>query len=364
MSNPEQQPAEVVCASPPGERRVVCDVQILEPRDVPLGGLRAMDVRRTLPQRARSLIGAWCFLDHYGPDDVTLTGGMNVPAHPHIGLQTVSWLFSGEIEHRDSAGFHAMVRPGELNLMTAGHGISHSERSTPATTVLHGAQLWVALPSEARDGLQGFEHYAPPLIDGGPGAGWQAQVFLGSLLGEHSPVRTHTPLLGAEIRLEPGTVLELEIDPGFEHGLLVDSGATALAARAADGPGGFADDSDVAKDHLAYVPLGAEALRLSATGSEPARLLLLGGAPLGEQIVMWWNFIGRDHDEIARARADWQAQIARVGVADPAESGDAPVTQEPPGETDSARFGLPQGEPEPPLPAPPLPIARLMPRRQ
>jgi len=125
--------------------------EILEPREVPLGGLRAMTVRRTLPQRQRSLVGAWCFLDHYGPDRVDDTGGMMVAPHPHIGLQTVSWLFGGVIEHRDSAGNHAMVKPGELNLMTAGRGISHSEVSTPETTELHGVQLWVALPAAHRD---------------------------------------------------------------------------------------------------------------------------------------------------------------------------------------------------------------------
>src|SRR5690606_15571425 len=140
VSNPEQHPRETICAAPATAEPKTRGVELLEPRDVPLGGLRAMNVRRTLPQRSRSLIGAWCFLDHYGPDDVAATGGMNVPAHPHIGLQTVSWLFSGEIEHRDSAGFHALVRPGELNLMTAGSGISHSERSTSETTTLHRAE--------------------------------------------------------------------------------------------------------------------------------------------------------------------------------------------------------------------------------
>src|SRR5690349_9853263 len=179
-------------------------MEVLTPREVPLGGLRAMTVRRTLPQRHRSLIGAWCFLDHYGPDDVADTGGMAVAPHPHTGLQTVSWLFSGEVEHRDSAGNHAMVRPGELNLMTAGHGISHSEVSPPTTTVLHGAQLWVALPSEARDSAPGFDHYAPPAVTGD---GWEARVFLGSVLGSSSPVPTATPLLGAELRLAAGTEL-------------------------------------------------------------------------------------------------------------------------------------------------------------
>src|SRR5215216_4592908 len=121
-------------------------MEILEPREVPLGGLRAMNVRRTLPQRQRSLIGGWCFVDHYGPEQTA----MIVPPHPHTGLQTVSWLFEGEIEHRDSAGSHELVRPGAVNLMTAGRGISHSEVSTPGTTRLHGVQLWVALPDASR----------------------------------------------------------------------------------------------------------------------------------------------------------------------------------------------------------------------
>lgn len=136
MSNVDAEPTEIVCESEPAPTRV----QIITSREVPLGGPRAMPVRRTLPQRARSLVGAWCFADHYGPDDVAATGGMDVAPHPHTGLQTVSWLFAGEIEHRDSLGKHAFVRPGELNLMTGGHGIAHSEVSTPATTVLHGVQ--------------------------------------------------------------------------------------------------------------------------------------------------------------------------------------------------------------------------------
>lgn len=367
MSNAEPHPAETVCEALPGPAN---RIEILEPRDVPLGGLRAMNVRRTLPQRSRSLIGAWCFLDHYGPDDVASTGGMNVPAHPHIGLQTVSWLFSGEIEHRDSAGFHAFVRPGELNLMTAGHGISHSERSTAATTTLHGAQLWVVLPEQARGGPRGFEHYAPEVLRG---EGWVAQVFLGSLLGSASPVATHTPLLGAELRLDPGASLTLDVAPAFEHGLLVDSGSATLVAAGADGES-VPSESSVAKDQLGYVPPGASRLTITAR-DQGARVLLLGGEPFAERIVMWWNFIGRDHDEIARARSDWQAQIAAAGVGDiavgdvtgdaPGDTAENPVRDpEPPsaGGADAERFGLPADEPEPPLPAPPLPTARLVPR--
>ncbi|MEI5675375.1 MULTISPECIES: pirin family protein [unclassified Nocardioides] len=323
MTNPERDPDVLTCAA-----HVVPGVEIMTPRDVPLGGPRAMGVRRTLPQRGRSLIGAWCFLDHYGPDDVADTGGMKVAPHPHTGLQTVSWLFTGEIEHRDSAGHHAMVRPGEVNLMTAGHGISHSEVSPPTTTTLHGAQLWVALPEAARDTAPTFAHHAPAPITRD---GLEARVFLGSLLGETSPVATFTPLLGAELLLDPGAALVLDVDPSYEHGVLVDAGTVTAAG------------ADVDKDELAYVPPGSATLALRA-GADPVRLLLLGGPPFGEAIVMWWNFVGRSHDEVVAFREEWQAQITPDGLVD-------------------GRFGIPVDDPLPPIPAPALPNARLRERR-
>lgn len=328
MSNPERDPDEIVCRSGDAE-----SVEVMTPREVPLGGPRAMTVRRTLPQRQRSLIGAWCFLDHYGPDDVADTGGMVVPPHPHIGLQTVSWLFTGEVEHRDSAGHHAMVRPGELNLMTAGHGISHSEVSTAGTTTLHGAQLWVALPEATRDGASGFEHYAPAVITG---PGWEARVFLGSLLGDTSPVSTHSPLLGAELVLEPDSSLEAAVDPAYELGVLVDAGSVRVG------------EAEVATHELGFVPPGGDSLTLTA-GTEGARLLVLGGPPFGDPIVMWWNFVGRTHEEVVAARADWQAQLA--------DSGDGALTLA------EGRFGIPVEDPRPPIPAPALPNARLKERR-
>ncbi len=300
-------------------------MEILTPRDVPLGGLRAMTVRRTLPQRQRTLIGAWCFVDHYGPDRVVESGGMDVPPHPHTGLQTASWLFEGEIEHRDSAGHHAMVRPGELNLMTAGSGISHSERSTATTTSLAGIQLWIALPEAARFVEAGFEHYAPPVTEG---PGWSARVFLGSALGSTSPVLTHTPLLGAEVNLFDGSVLDLEVDPSFEHGVLVDHGSLDLRGQM------------IGRGELAYLEPGVDRIVLSATGD--TRLLLLGGPPFGEQIVMWWNFVARSHEEVDQWRADWQAEIS--------------------GSAQTSRFGLPQGDPGAPILAPVLPRVRLRPR--
>lgn len=239
-------------------------VEILSARDVPLGGPRAMTVRRTLPQRNRSLIGAWCFADHYGPDDVSDTGGMDVAPHPHTGLQTVSWLFSGEIEHRDSLGTHAYVRPGELNLMTGGHGISHSEVSTERTTVLHGVQLWVVLPERHRDTAPAFQHYVPEPVALGGGV---VRVFLGSLAGDTSPVPTFTPLLGAELALDPGATVTLAIDPAYEHGLLVDAGDVEMAG------------TRLSPAELGYLAPGGDTLTLTNHADVPARAVLLGGLP-------------------------------------------------------------------------------------
>jgi redox-sensitive bicupin YhaK (pirin superfamily) len=299
-------------------------MEILSPREVPLGGVRAMTVRRTLPQRQRTFVGAWCFVDHYGPDAVDAQGGMVVPPHPHTGLQTASWLFTGEIEHRDSAGHHAFVRPGELNLMTAGRGISHSEYSTPGTTLLHGAQLWLALPDADRHTDPAFEHFVPDPVGGD---GWGARVFLGSLLGSSSPVRTRSPLLGAELRLGAGTTLLIPVDAAYEHGLLLDSGSLTV-------------DGEALKAHeLGYLEPGRATIEVTA--AEDALLLLLGGPPFGEQIVMWWNFIGRDHAEVAAFRAQWQ-HLLESGADD--------------------RFSLPADDPLPPLPAPALPNARMVKR--
>lgn len=343
MSNLDPAPDELLCD---GREAASAAVELLEPRKVPLGGPRAMDVRRTLPQRQRSLIGAWCFLDHYGPDNVAASGGMQVPRHPHTGLQTVSWLFTGQVEHVDSAGNEATVRPGELNLMTAGRGITHSEFSTPETEVLHGAQLWTALPDATRHIEPGFEHFRPEPVSGD---GWEMRVFLGSLGGGVSPVRTHTPLVGAELLLEPGTEWSLALDPSHEHGILLDAGELRV------------DGHPVPRDNLAYLPTGRTGVVLAA-GDEPVRALLIGGEPLGEQIVMWWNFVGRSHDEVVAYRAAYQAEIGREPAVPTAAGG----TPEETGAYDDGapfpRFGpFPDGRPAP-LPAPALPQVRMRPR--
>ncbi|MEZ0365149.1 pirin family protein [Mycobacterium sp. pUA109] len=316
MSNTDTAPGEVACAAS-------TFTGVLHPREVPLGGVRAVRVRRTLPQRERSLIGAWCFADHYGPHDVRDGTVMDVPPHPHTGLQTVSWLFSGEVEHRDSAGVHALVRPGELNLMTAGAGICHSEVSTASTTVLHGVQLWVALPDADRDTDCGFDHYVPEPVSL---SGGTIRAFLGELAGARSPVRTFTPLLGAQVDLAPGARMLLDVNPTFEHGVLLNQGTVAVAGSALD----VAD--------LAYQPPGNHGLPLHNLGERSARVLLLGGPPFTEQLVMWWNFVGRSHDDIVAFRRLWENHADRFGAVQ------------------GYRGALSR------LPAPPLPKATLRPR--
>ena len=333
MSNLERDPVELMC--PPDEPSGPV-VQVLSARDVPLGGPRAMNVRRTLPQRGRTTIGAWCFADHYGPDDVAASGGMVVPPHPHTGLQTVSWLFEGEIEHRDSAGSHELVRPGAVNLMTAGRGISHSEVSTPGTTRLHGVQLWVALPDATRHIGPFFEHAETVPVTIGDAT---VRLFVGTLPGVDAgaDVTVFSPLMGAQVDLPAGGRAEIELDPAFEHGVLVDVGPVVIEAEGADAP------TTVAWSELAYLEPGRRRLTLVA-GDAPARVVLLGGVPFGEELVMWWNFIGRSHDEIVDFRRQWQADV--IGRDNP-----------------DGRFGTVEGYDGDPLPAPDLPTVRLKPRK-
>lgn len=302
-------------------------MSILSPREVPLGGLRAMTVRRTLPNKARTTIGAWCFVDHFGPNLIAETGGMHVAPHPHTGLQTVTWLFDGEVEHRDSVGSHQLVTPGQVNLMTAGTGISHSEVSTEKTTYLHGVQLWVALPDKDRFTAPFFEHHLCPKAQVGPA---QLTVFTGEIAGVSNPATTFSPLVGAEILAPARSEFTLEIQPNFEHGILVDTGFIS------------ANGEEVLKDELFYLEPGATSLTITA-GDEPVRLVVIGGEPFGEELVMWWNFIGRSHEEIEDFRDSWQHDV--IGEHD-----------------ESGIFGTVAFEGAP-IPAPEMPHVRLRPRK-
>ncbi|MGY4767913.1 pirin family protein [Kribbella sp. CWNU-51] len=332
MSDLEKDPAEGVSTCGDGDGPML---ELLEPREVVLG--RTTKVRRLLPNKNRRMVGAWCFVDHYGPDDLThrvdsydVPGerGMLVPPHPHTSLQTVSWLFEGEIEHRDSVGSHAFVRPAELNIMTAGNGIAHSEVSTPdAPPMLHGAQLWVALPDSARTTVApAFDAYADlPEVDFD---GAHATVMIGTVAGVTSPAPAYTPLVGADITIDPGRTLSLPLTPSNEYAVLIVDGSLSVGDLAP----GFGE--------MAYLGDRRESVELVASDNG-VRFLLLGGEPFEEQLVMWWNFIGRSHEEIVAAREAWQSAIAAHG---------------------NDRFPMVPGYDGDPLPAPALPAIALKPR--
>jgi redox-sensitive bicupin YhaK (pirin superfamily) len=289
--------------------------ELYESRSVPLGGIRGMRVARVLPHRALPTVGAWCFLDRFGPQHTD----MRVLPHPHSGLQTVTWPLSGEIRHRDSLGSDVPVRPGELNLMTAGHGIAHSEFSVGDAPLLDALQLWVALPETGI--APGFEQHTE--LPSYARDGLRATVLVGALGDAVSPATMHTPLVGADLELAPGAVASVPLRRGFEHALLVLAGEVEVeGTRLAAGP-------------LLYLGTGRGTLGLSAAGG--ARAMLLGGEPFPYELVMWWNFVGRSHEDIASARAAW-------------ETGD--------------RFGHVTGHGPERVPAPELPGVRLRPRRR
>jgi quercetin 2,3-dioxygenase len=262
--------------------------ELLAGRDVQLGESTA--VRRLLPNLKRRMVGAWCFVDHYGPDNIASQPGMQVPPHPHTGLQTVSWLLDGQVLHRDNLGTEYVLRPGQLGLMTAGRAIAHSEQSPPEhSETLHGAQLWVALPDGSRAVAPHFEYHAElPVLDDG---GLRATVIMGELAGARSPGKTYSPLVGVDIVLAAGTDGRLPLEPDFEYAVLTAGGV------------GEVDGVTLAPGSLLYLGCGRSNLRLRASTS--SRMLLLGGEPFEEKIVMWWNFVARTGEEVAHFRDRW-----------------------------------------------------------
>ena len=276
----------------PGAARPAADAdrrgtEVTQARIARVGDL---DVRRLLPLRQRRSVGAWCFVDHYGPASVDGVAGMQVPPHPHIGLQTVTWLIAGTVLHRDSLGSEQLIRPGQLNLMTAGHGIAHSEESPEDHDPwLHGVQLWLALPDAHRQVTPDFEHHTdlPALRLGG----LETTVFAGSLAGVTSPARVFSGVVGAELAAPADAAGTVPLEPGSEHVLFAAFGAAA------------ADGTELRPGSLLYLPPGCGSVAINA--SPGARLFLLGGEPLGEPLLMWWNFVGRTPDDIATAARDW-----------------------------------------------------------
>lgn len=270
-------------------------VQRIAARKGSLG--EGMEIARALPTRERRMIGAWCFLDHLGPIVFPDGHGMHVGAHPHTRLQTFTWMIEGEIMHRDSLGSEQVIRPGQVNLMTAGHGISHTEDSVTPGARLHAAQLWIALPAAVAEQMPSFAHY-PDVPH------WQEQscawsLMAGSYGGYQAPTALHSPLIGLEVLSASGGAVRLQLRADFEYGVMALTGGFAL------------QDQDFQADELAYMPPGQAQLHMQLLPG--TRLLLIGGTPFAESITMWWNFVGPDMASIRTYRAQWQAQDARFG---------------------------------------------------
>jgi hypothetical protein len=267
---------------------------ISDSRVTDVGGL---PVHRALPQRGRRTVGAWCFLDRFGPTDVTPQRTMAVGPHPHIGLHTVTWLLSGQVLHSDSLGNQQPIRPGQLNLMTSGRGIAHAEdgRGEPQG-LMDGVQLWVAQPESTRHDPPTFAHHAElPVVDLRPA---RATVLLGEFAGARSPAHTDSPRVGVDIA---GTGrLDLPLEASFEHAVVVLHGGARVA------------DAVAAPNQLMYIGAGQDGVDLELM--ESSRVLLLGGRPLTEEILMWWNFVARDRSEMEQAFAEWGASTERFGL--------------------------------------------------
>ncbi len=248
------------------------------------------EIRRALPNRHRRMVGAWCFLDHAGPADYATGAGLNIGPHPHIGLQTFSWMIEGRILHRDSLGFEQWIHPGQVNLMTAGRGISHSEESpADAPGRFQLAQLWIALPGHERHREPDFQHYPVlPVLDRG---GFRITVLAGDFGGERSPAAVYSPLVGLDLAAAGDALTALPLEPRFEYAAMTLEGAPAV------------EGESLMPGTLLYLGTGRPALTLASSAA--SRLLLIGGEPFGESILLWWNFVARTREEMELATRDW-----------------------------------------------------------
>jgi redox-sensitive bicupin YhaK (pirin superfamily) len=274
-------------------------VEVMQGREATVGQIT---VRRVLPRRLRRSVGAWCFADHMGPTLVDETHTVDIGPHPHLGLHTVTWLIAGELLHRDSLGSEQVIRPGQLNLMTAGHGVAHAEEATgDYRGQLAGVQMWVAQPEETRHGAPAFEHH-PELPQVSLGAG-EATVLVGAFGDVMSPARADTPLVGVDGVLTAGAS-RWPLRPDFEYAVVVLDGVVGI------------NDKAIMPGQLGYLGEGREELTLLSTAA--ARVLLLGGEPFPEPLLMYWNYVARTRAEIDEAARQWNAHDPRFGdVASP-----------------------------------------------
>jgi len=267
--------------------------QIITPVTHDLG---AFKVNRSLPARERTMVGPFIFVDEFGPARLPAGQGMDVRPHPHINLATVTYLFDGAIEHRDSIGSHQVIEPGAINLMTAGSGIVHSERSPqelrPDGPSLYGMQTWLALPDGAEEIAPAFDHVAAdglPLVEDG---GASARVLMGSLWGAQAATPQHSPTIYADIQLSPGGSLPIDAEADERAVMLV---------------GGEADlDGQALELYALYVLRPGHRARLSSGAG--GRLMLMGGAAFTTRRYVFWNFVSSSRDRINQAKEDWKAQ--------------------------------------------------------
>jgi redox-sensitive bicupin YhaK (pirin superfamily) len=269
----------------------VSTIEVKEGRNTRIG---EMAIMRVLPTKQRRTVGPWCFVDLMSPDDIDSPPPLEIGPHPHIGLSTVTWLFSGSALHSDSLGTQQAIRPGELNLMTSGRGIAHAEESLE-TSAAHdtggvmGVQMWLAQPDATRNGSSAFQHFDDlPELDLRTAS---ARLLLGSFGDAESPARFDHPGVGLDVSVRETTVLE--VDASFEYAVVPIDRPIKV------------DDFIVEPGALALVPPGFEALVLE-TRRGPGRAMILGGLPLGESVKMWWNFVARTEGEITEAWMDWQ----------------------------------------------------------
>ncbi len=270
-----------------------CDAieQVIVARASEIGGF---EVRRALPSVGRKMIGPFIFFDQFGPSEFLLGQGLDVSPHPHIGLATVTYLFDGSILHRDSLGVVQEITPGALNLMTAGHGVVHSERTAPearqaANRRLFGVQLWAALPASHEEQAPDFVHHEEQALPRIVAEGKRVRLMMGSAYGERSPVEFPHPALYAEAILSPGSILPLD-DDYEERAVFVVSGEIDIAGDTF-GPGRL----------LVFRPGD----RISILGLTNARLMILGGQPMAERRYIWWNFVSSRKERIDQAKVDW-----------------------------------------------------------
>lgn len=249
---------------------------------------KGITIRRALPTQERRMIGAWCFFDHFGPLDLK-EEGLNIGPHPHMGLQTFTWTLAGKILHRDSLGSEQVIQPGTINLMTAGHGISHSEESLP-NGILHGVQLWIALPDHVRQCAPTFAHY--PKLPTHEQDGLLITLLVGELFHLRAPTEVHSPMIGLDLHVLQNTSTSLPLNPQFEHGILVLNGQVTV------------ENETIETGTLLYLGCGRKTLSLQAT--QETRAFVIGGEPFKEEVLLWWNFVGRSRAEMIEATQDWQ----------------------------------------------------------